>query len=229
MITTGAVVRIDTRPLAREPAVQILSVMPADPFVFDAGQYLEVLHPDGTAIALSIASPPEWLPVLTLHYRSTPGSPEAARMDALLREAAPLTLRGPGGDVRLDVDDSRPLLLVCGGTGISQALCLATAQRLRHPATPVELLACVDHPADLYFRELLPDGIASTLIADPVREASNRGLAWLRSRAPGLPEQARVIISGSPPFVWAATDALTHSGVPADRLASDVYAWAPRP
>lgn len=229
MIITGIVDRIDTRALAREPAVQILSLTLAEPFPFDAGQYLEVLHPDGTAIPLSIASPPEALPRLTLHYRSTPGSPEAERMDALLRESAPLTIRGPGGDVRLTIDDARPLLLVCGGTGIGQALCLAAAQRLRHPASPVEILACADDAADLYFEDLIPEGVARTLIADPARDASNAGLAWLRKRTPRLPADTWVIIAGSPPFVWAVTDMLTGYGMAADRLASDVYAWAPRP
>lgn len=229
MLTTGIVDHVDTRLLAREPDVQILSLTLAEPFAFQAGQYLEVLHPDGTPIPLSIASPPEALPALTLHYRSTPGAPDAERMDTLLRDARPLTIRGPGGDVRLAPEDDRPLLLVCGGTGISQALCLATAQRLRHPQTAVEILACADHAEDLYFEDLIPDGATRTLIADPARDASNAGLAWLRARAPRLEARTWVVVSGSPPFVWAVTDVLTASGLPSARLASDVYAWATRP
>jgi len=240
LITTGTVTHIETRPLSCGPAVQILSITLTDPFPFEAGQYLEIVHPDGTAIPLSIASPPERLPTLSLHYRSTPDSAEALRMDALisglisgprsglLGAKASLTIRGPAGDVRLAPEDDAPLLLVCGGTGVSQSLCLATAQRRRHPETAVELLACADHAADFYFEDLLPDGLAATLIADPERTDSNRGLAWLRSRVPSLDGRTRVIISGSPPFVWAVTDVLTAGGLPPGRLSSDVYAWAPR-
>ncbi|HEY5645089.1 MAG TPA: hypothetical protein VIS76_04045 [Pseudomonadales bacterium] len=229
MLATGTIERIDARAMAREPAVQILSLRLADPFPFAAGQYLEVLHPEGTAIPLSIASPPERLPWLTLHYRSTPGAAEAERMDELIRQGRPLTLRGPGGAVRLAPEDGRPLLLVSGGTGISQALGLATAQRQRHPTTAVALLACADDPADFYFEDLLPGGLNVTLIADPARDSSNRALIWLTRHAPSLPAAARVILSGSPGFVWAATDTLTGCGRAAASIESDVYAWSPRP
>jgi len=215
--------------MAREPAVRILSITIAGPFPFEAGQYLEVVHPDGTAIPLSIASPPEQLPALTLHYRSTPGAPEAVRMDALLQDTSALTIRGPFGDVRLDPQDDRPLLLVCGGTGVSQAICLAAAQRLRNPHAAVQILACADHAGDLYFEDLLPEKVACTLIADPARDGSNRGLQWLNAHTPRLDENTRVIVSGSPPFVWAVTDVLTDGGIAAENISSDVYAWAPRP
>jgi len=198
-------------------------------FEFDAGQYLEVLHPDGTAIPLSIASPPEQLPALTLHYRSTPGLPEAARMDELLTGNR-LDLRGGFGDVRLATHDRRPLFLIAGGTGISQALCLAAAQCHRHSRTRVELLGCADAEADLYFADLLPtaDAFHAKLIADPRRDAANSGLAWLAGNAQRIEPEARIVISGSPAFVFAVTDTLTALSLPESRLESDVYAWAPR-
>lgn len=215
--------------MAADPPVQIITLEVQTPFTFAAGQYLEVLHPDGTAIPLSIASPPEQLPRLSLHYRSTAGVDAAARMDELL-EGSQLTLAGGAGDVILAAADSSPLLLVAGGTGISQALCLALAQTLRHPGVPTALLACVDEAADLYFEDLLPETEAfeAKLICDSRRDAGNAGLRWLGERGPKLKQETRVILSGSPPFVYAATDVLTAAGVPAGQLASDVYAWAPR-
>lgn len=239
MTASAAIVGIESRSLALEPPVQILTLELTGQFDFKAGQYLEVVHPDGTAIALSIASPPEQLPTLSLHYRSTAGMIEAERMDELLKQGS-LTLRGGSGNVYLNPEDDGPLLLVAGGTGISQALCLATAQCARHPGTEVWLLGCADTEADLYFQDLLPTApnLQVQLIADPTRDSSNRGMQWLSSRGaifvqdtqPGDRKRVsrRVVLSGSPAFVYAATDVLLAAGVPEQALAADVYAWAPR-
>lgn len=236
MTSTATIVDIESRSLAAAPAVQILTLDITDPFRFKAGQYLEVVHPDGTAIPLSIASPPEQLPFLSLHYRSTPGMVEAERMNELLEQGA-LTVRGGSGDVYLSPEDDGPLLLVAGGTGISQALCLALAQSNRYPETAVRLLACADTEADLYFGDLLPQtrNFNAHLIADSNRDSGNRGLQWLGSDGVAFlrgteqsGKRARVILSGSPAFVYAATDRLTAEDVAIETLESDVYAWAPR-
>ncbi len=229
-MTAYATIRnIARRPLAADPPVQILTLELEEPFEFNAGQYLSVLHPDGTAIPLSIASPPELLPRLHLHYRSTPGLPEAERMDELLLGNR-LALDGGAGEVRLAPDDDRPLLLIAGGTGISQVLCMALAQTSRHPSVDVQMLACADLQADLYFRDLLPvgPGFGVQLIADTRRDESNAGLRWLAGNAANTPGNARVVLAGSPAFVYAVTDTLVTAGLSQARLESDVYAWAPR-
>lgn len=229
MTASAAILNIERRALAADPPIQILTLELTEPFAFAAGQYLTVQHPDGTEIPLSIASPPELLPVLHLHYRSTPGLAEASRMDELL-EGTRLTLAGGMGEVQLTDADHRPLLLAAGGTGISQALCLALAQTSRHPDAPVQMLACADSDADLYFADLLPQGPAfsARLIADPARDGSNKGLNWLADHAGNLDPAQRIVLSGSPSFVYAATDTLIQAGIDESRMESDVYAWAPR-
>ena len=88
-------------------------------FDFSAGQYLEVLHPKGESIPLSIASPAFELPKFRLHYRSMPGAPGAAAMDDLLSAigdgSGKLTIRGPAGSVRVDAEETRRVLLIAGG------------------------------------------------------------------------------------------------------------------
>ena len=229
MPASAVIQAVERRPLALEPPVQILTLHLDGAFEFDAGQYLTVVHSDGTAIPLSIASPPELLPQLHLHYRSTPGLAEAVKMDELLKGDR-LQLEGGAGDVRLSRDDDRPLLLVAGGTGISQALSLALAQTARHPNTSVQMLACADAEADLYFTDLLPTtpGFSAELIADSRRDDSNRGLRWLAENAGITASDNRVVLSGSPAFVYAATDTLVTAGLNSAQLESDVYAWAPR-
>jgi NAD(P)H-flavin reductase len=229
MTTTARIVGIESRPLAIDPPLQILTLELNDPLVFAAGQYLEVLHPDGTTIPLSIASPPESLPVLRLHYRSTPGMVAAERMDELL-QGRHLELRGGAGEICLLPEDACDLFLIAGGTGISQALCLAEAQCARHPESAVALLACADAEADFYYRDLLPDSprFTATLIADAARDSGNRGLDWILRNGKALcSDGRRVVLSGSPAFVHAAADTLSGAGVSRSKLESDVFSWAP--
>lgn len=215
--------------MAADAPVEILRLHMPDGFDYSSGQYLEVIHPDGTRIPLSIASIPEQLPDLCLHYRSQPGQLEAQRFDELLHDAAFLNIEGPAGDVFLDHDDTSALLLIAGGTGISQAMSLAAAQCLRHPAARVRLLACVDHPQDLYFRDLLPVSACfePVLLADPRRTEDNDGMRWLRENATPAGHE-RTILAGSPGFVYAVTETLLAAGFAEHQLESDVYAYMPR-
>lgn len=188
-----------------------------------------VLPGDGR-LHLSIASPPERLPELLLHYRSTPGDLDARKMDVLVDAASRLEFEGPAGDVVLVPADDRPLVLVSGGTGVGQAIAMASAQSIRHPGSPVLHLACMDHDDDVYFRDLLPVGDAyrSVVIADPDRSAGNRGLTWLRDNAALIDQdgESRIVISGGPAFALAVTEVLQTLGIAPERMASDVYAFA---
>lgn len=200
---------------------------------FAAGQYLEVIVDDTTTVPLSIASSPAQLPVLMLHYRSTPGSADAEAFDSLLASTggnARLTLRGPAGDICISPDEDRPLLLICGGTGAAQALAIIADVALQGPERDVTLLACADRDEDFYFRNTLSDYKARWLntvyIADANRDSRNRGLRWLVDNAAHYTDR-RVIICGSPPFVYAVEDALNEAGQELP-LESDVFAYAPR-
>lgn len=199
-------------------------------FDFRAGQYLEVLHPEG-AIPLSIASAPERLPELHLHYRSTPGTDAATRMDALLEAGGPLAIRGPGGDVALPRPLTGPALIAAGGTGIAQAMSFIDAWHFAPPDSEVTLLWCADEQTDFYLRDELDaldaPWLERVLIADDDRAATNRGLVWLRERAPEL-AGCHIILAGGPGFVYAAFDNLVEAGVDPARMQSDVFSYAPR-
>ena len=177
------------------------------------------------------------LPSLLLHFRATPSLVEAERMGELLELRPSLHISQALGGIQLLQEDTSPLLLISGGTGISQALCLVTAQIQRHPGVDVHLLACADHVDDFYFQDLLPVSgfFRSTLIADSTRSEANRALIWLRDNArsvvtsqPDATDCTRIILSGGPAFVYAATDTLIANGLSAAMLESDVYAYAPR-
>ncbi len=204
-------------------------------FSFRPGQYVEILHPDGP-VPMSIASAPWRLPELHLHYRSTPGVVEAARMDELLTRGDPLQIRGPGGDVSLPAPLPGPTLLVAGGTGLAQALSFIDAFERQPPGAPVTLLWCADEASDLYMQAELEalrhDWLRVVCLADARRDSDNAAMRWLREHgaaASGDPDApGPVVLAGGPAFVYAASDALESAGVATARLKSDVFSYAPR-
>jgi CDP-4-dehydro-6-deoxyglucose reductase len=208
----------------------VLHVEPT--FDFAAGQYLEILLPQGARIPLSIASGPHRLPEVHLHYRSTPGVAEAALFDELLETSESLDVAGPHGDVRLELPLAGPILIAAGGTGASQALGLIDALVEAPPSHEVSFVWCADSEADFYRRDWLAslhaDWLSTTLIVDGRRDRDNRGLAWLRARSAQF-RNRRIFLCGGPPFVYAAADELEAGGVPRGQLAADAFSYAPRP
>ena len=99
------------------------------------------------------------------------------------------------------------------------------------PLLDVTLLFCAGTNADLYLRPWLADldapWLNPILIADARRTPGNRGLTWLKDQAEKLLAH-RIVLSGSPGFVYAATDTLTQSGIAESALESDVFSYAPR-
>jgi CDP-4-dehydro-6-deoxyglucose reductase, E3 len=211
------------------PVQRIVLEMP-EWFRFRAGQYLTVEHPGG-GIPLSIASAPRRLPILHLHYRSTPGNADAAGLDGLLERGDPLKISGPAGSVSIDAASRSPILLAAGGTGMAQVFGLLDELSVRPERADVAVLWCADRESDFYLREeLAASGATVTTIADPARGPDNAGLRWLAREAGRFRQPcSQVVLSGSPAFAYAAADTLTAAGVPEAHLQSDVFAYAPRP
>jgi len=198
---------------------------------FHAGQYLEIVHPSGAGIPLSVASSPLRLPELVFHYQSTRGSHDARLVDELLDAGRSLQLKGPGGDVFVNAETTSNLLLIAGGTGVSQALAIIDDLHLRQASNKVTLLCCADRVEDFYFKSLLhaqsKPWLTVEYLADPRRTADNRAMRWLQAHA-GEHLTDRILLCGGPPFVYAACDAVVAGGIKADNTESDVYAYAPR-
>lgn len=216
---------------AGQRPVQEIVLEAAPGFTFRAGQYTQIQHPAGT-IPLSIASGPRRLPELTLHYRSLPGVPAADWMDELLDLAAPLLLHAPAGDVRMPEDPRQPIILIAGGTGITQALAVLDELAPVSERAPVDVLWCADSAEEFYCRRAL-DGLKAPWLTlhysvDARRSAENAGFApacaLVQARASANPW---IMLGGSPGFVYGMDDAL--GAVTTARRHADAFSWAPRP
>ena len=203
-----------------------------------AGHYLLLHHPDGSTIPFSIASPPHELPALTLHYRPTPGSDDARRMDEILARPGPVTVDLPHGTCGVDADLLRPLVMLAGGTGIAQARSIAL--EIADQATAdVHLYWGARTEADLYARtefdalaaraarftwtgavETPAEGLRSGTVAAVVAEDVAAGTLDLGA--------VDVLLCGGPPMVWATVAQLRGCGLTEARTRSDVFDYAPR-
>jgi len=161
-------------------------------------------------------------------------------MDALLAQGGPLSVRGPSGDVLLPESPDVPLLLVAGGTGITQVCAIIDELAEVEARAPVTVLWCTDTDEDLYCRAELEALSAGWLhfecVADARRDAGNAGLLRLAAlaRAATIPGDYAtpacwILLAGSPGFVHTAHDVIAGAGVDAAHVHSDVFAYAPRP
>lgn len=201
-------------------------------FHFRAGQYLSVVHPGGVRIPMSIASAPELLPRLELHYRPLPGLPEAVLMDELLDGAAngsrDVLIEGPFGDVFVDGPTQDDLLLIAGGSGIAQCRSIIAHLRSVRQTRDVHLLWSVTAADQLYCDDELR-AFATWLHYVPLIDtpnAKNAAVMWLRR--PAAVSGGRIIISGGPGFVYAVVDALAEIRATVATVESDVFSYAPR-
>ena len=195
------------------------------PYQFEAGQYLQVQTPGGVSIPMSIASAPERLPELELHFRALADNAEAHAMTEALN-GTHLNLTTASGDVRSGQPD-KPLLIVAGGSGASQAFSCAAHRHHAHASAPTLVLWCADHTDDVYGEQELASFAQLQVCIDDRRTPDNDGLTWLSQHA-GDYRDAYVLLAGSPGFVYAATDVLVDLGFDPTQLHSDVYAYAPR-
>lgn len=186
---------------------------------FTAGQYLLVQHADGMQTPLSIASPPQALPFLELQYKPTPGDPLSQAMDECLQHDH-LNITAATGSV-VCPSSNQGLIVVAGGSGASLAFSCA---QFRKSKVTTEVIWCVDRAEDLYATDELSSFATLHCIVDACHGCENAGLQLLAC----LAKKDRYILSGSPGFVYAATDVLLAEGVSPERLQSDVYDYAPR-
>lgn len=225
----------------RELGAGVLGVdirLEGDPGPVLAGQYVLLVHTDGTAIPFSLASPPRDLPRLTLHYRSTAGSDDARRMDEILAHPGPVTVELGHGDCGVRAPLARPLVMIAGGTGIAQARSIAL-ELAADAGQDLILYWGARATADLYARNEF-DALAEqaprfrwTAAVEEASAGARRGTAAevvAEDIARGELDlnAVDVLLCGGPPMVWGTVAALRPHGLVQTQTRSDVFAYAPR-
>lgn len=121
---------------------------------FLAGQYLEILVPDGKRRAFSIASPPHSEDVIELHIRHVEGGGFTGWVFDELKERDILRLEAPLGTffVRNDKTE-RPMIMMGGGTGFAPLKSMIECLLAHEDKRPLHLFWGAQNMAELYMHE----------------------------------------------------------------------------
>lgn len=206
---------------------------------FRAGQYLEIILPDGKRCPFSIANAPLGQTNVELHVRPTPDSKDSEMIESLIDEKDDLQIIFPKGDCYLEELPDNDVILVAASTGITQMKSIVEYLQHREFRRSVYLYWGVLFAEDLYLSSLcetwkndLPDFHFVPVISEPERSPDWQGRTGLVGEAV-LEDFAsladlQVYVSGSPGMVYATFDSFIEKGLAKENMFSDVFSYAPR-
>lgn len=209
-----------------------LGQMPPQPHA--AGQYLLLAGHCGEFYPFSIASAPQQLPELELHVQARDNA--VVGLLQQLREQPLARVKFPQGEVKLDLHDPRPLLLIAAGTGLAQMHSIMEACRLQDSQVPIHLYWGARTEDDFYrvaaadsWRKM-PNVCMHKIVSEDADWHGRSGLLY-EAVCHDLPDLSgyRVFVSGSPNMVYATLDALVAAGLDEAQVQADAFSYAPRP
>ncbi|MBU0587178.1 MAG: 2Fe-2S iron-sulfur cluster binding domain-containing protein [Gammaproteobacteria bacterium] len=202
---------------------------------FLAGQYLQVLLPDGQRRAFSMANAPHESDCVQLHIRHVPGGRFSMDMLPSLKVGDPLQLELPHGDFWLREVGERPLIMVAGGTGFAPIKSIIDHLVRRKIERPLSLYWGSRQPEGLYAPEviakwlqMLPGMRYEPVVSDPDLNATWSGRTGLVHEAVLADyldlSKYDIYACGAPAMVAALRRAcIEQRGLPEDHFFSDSF------
>lgn len=203
-----------------------------------AGQYLEIVLPEGRRRAFSIANAPEDAGLIELHVRKVPGGGFTQQLFDAYPVGAVLRVEAPLGTFVPREDSERAMIFMAGGTGFAPVKAIIEHFLHLGSARPIHLYWGARHEADLYLPELPAQWSArhpafayTAALSEPDAEESTRfrrGAVHevVLADFPDLVD-FDVYMSGPPPMIEAARHAFIAARLPEDRLHYDSFEYAP--
>ena len=225
-------------PLSHDVMGLFLRLPIAEDFIFEAGQYIDVLLPGGRRRSFSIASPPHDARPLELHVRRVAGGEFTDRLFHEDMRSALLSIEGPLGSFtyRPHLTDAPPMLLIGGGTGIAPLFSILRHLIENGIERDLKLYWGVRSERDLYAHATLEDmrrRIASFSYVPVLSEAGPawRGAAgWVHEAAlKGIQdlEAIEVYAAGPPAMIAAIQREYDSRGSAKTQLYFDSFDYAP--
>ncbi len=204
-------------------------------FTWQCGQYVDVMLPGGRRRSFSLANPPHDSAFLELHVRRAPGGEFSERVFGELKPGSLLRIEGPLGQF-IYRPDSRPLLLIGGGTGYAPIKAMLRHVLDKDSARDVTLFWGARTVADLYEDAWLRE-LATT-------RTGFRYVSVLSEQAAGAPHESGFVheavlrriadlagydiyAAGPPAMIDAVRAALPAQGADPDRIRIDSFDYAP--
>jgi CDP-4-dehydro-6-deoxyglucose reductase len=222
------------RKLADDVMQMTLKLPETEPFVFRAGQYVDILLNDGRRRAFSLATPATTNDkFLELHIRHVKDGEFTSRVFEQLQEKDLLRIEGPHGNFFLR-PSQRPKILLGGGTGFAPLKGMIEQEIEEGVNTPLHLYWGVRSAKDLYAKELAEKWVLQydnitfiPVLSEPEDTDNWKGRTGFVHLAV-IDDFADlsgfdVYMSGPPPMVNAAGTAFKKQGAIDEQMFSDSF------
>jgi NAD(P)H-flavin reductase len=223
------------------PAVMkvMLEVIDGGRLAWHAGQYINVILPDGAKRSFSFAAAPGASDRIELHVRLIPGGRYTTYVFDKMKVGEIVEFEGPLGAFHLREDGEKPIIFVAGSTGFAPVKSMLEHAFARGMKRRMVLYWGVRRPEDLYARELAAgwaldhDNFSFVpVLSEPRPEDGWAGRTGLVHQAiladyPDL-SQHQVYACGSVEMVQTVAPALAGQGLSPDDCFSDAFRFAPR-
>ena len=135
--------------------VKLLLKLPVmEKFAYRAGQYIDILLPDGRRRSFSLANAPYVNGSLELHVRHVEGGDFTGYVFNELAEKSILRVEGPHGQFYLREDSERPIIFMAGGTGFAPIKSIIEFCIINDIQRPMYLYWGARSQQDLYMNDL---------------------------------------------------------------------------
>jgi NAD(P)H-flavin reductase/ferredoxin len=217
----------------------MLKVEDGGRLAWHAGQYINVILPDGAKRSFSFAAAPGASELVELHVRLIPGGRYTTYVFEQMKVGELVDFEGPLGAFHLREDGEKPILFVAGSTGFAPVKSMlehafATGMKRR-----MVLYWGVRRVEDLYARALVESWASrhANFTFIPVVSEPQPADGW--SGRTGLVHEAiladypdlshhQVYACGSVEMVQAVAPAFAAQGLSPDDCFSDAFRFAPR-
>lgn len=150
---SGTVVSIE----ALSPTIKGVRIKLDRPMEFQAGQYINLEIPDVGSRAFSIASTPSCNDYVDLHIRHVPGGAGTTYIHEKLQVGEKIELSGPYGQFFIRTSDSKDIIFITGGSGLSSPQSMALDLLEAGDERQMYLFQGARNLAELYNRELMEE------------------------------------------------------------------------
>lgn len=212
-----------------------LKLPEAERLQFRAGQYIDILLPDGRKRSFSLANAPHDDALIELHIRHVDGGDFTGYVMDELHEKDILRIEGPHGSFFLREEASRPMIFVAGGTGFAPIKGIIEHALAEGLTQPMFLYWGVRTQKDLYLDALplkwakhLPNFNFVPVFSEPTADQPadvRTGYvhdAVIKDFPDGLAD-FDVYASGPPVMVHSGFAAFKQHGMSEDRYFSDAF------
>jgi CDP-4-dehydro-6-deoxyglucose reductase len=218
--------------------VQVFLTPPAGFPHYSAGQYIELVLPDGTSRPFSIANFVPGVRSLELHIEINPNSTATMAIIEQLQSQGEIQVKSAKGDVYLK-PVTGPQVFLAAGSGFAQikALMQQFLFNLQHgsnidSASPAFYLFWgTDTPEQRYMKDLIKVWCYryENFHYHPLNW--QQGDCWESALVPQLHRliDGHFYACGSPSRVYSTLEFLEQQGLSSSQMQSDVFAYAPRP